>query len=201
MSEPAWKKAGLALKRQQAEPEKGAEPEKKRAKKEKKPRAQRKQESVESHWAYCDTFVNNREAWKFSKQQQNWLLKHVELIPEEKEDVVFAYLKTVQGGSKERLVKDTQETVERWNTQRKEREEAEAEAAREAETDANTQANGGKSKKVKADRKPAFLPVDADHAMRSRNLHLALTEVRLPLLGLDETTLVEEDVDVEKYVE
>lgn len=37
--------------------------------------------------------------------------------------------------------------------------------------------------------------------MRARNLYQVLTGTRISLIGLDITKLIEEDVDVEKFVE
>lgn len=207
MSEPAWKKAGLALKRQAEDPvaTPGEKKKPKRDKKDKKPRAVRKMESIESHWEYCSTFVNSKDQWKFSKQQQNWLLKHINLIPEEKEDVVFKYLETVQGGSKDRLVNDAKDTIDQWNEQSreafKEQEEREAREEKEGETQENGSKRSADRETKKETKQPLKVIIDADHAMRARNLYKVLTGTRIALVGLDETRIIEEDVDVEKFVE
>lgn len=200
MAEPAWKKLGLSLKRQADKTDKSAqpgtgEPAAKKAKKEKKPKALRKIQSLESHWDYCTRFVHDRANWKFSKQDQNWLLKHVDLIPEERQDDVFAYLETVQGGSKDRLVEDCKSTAEQWNEQNRPKDKDEQETKKK-----DYDGNGLKPLKQKEQAKQRTL-IAGDHALRARELYKRLTGEHIALLEIDETTLIEEDVEVTDYVE
>ncbi|SCU91178.1 LAME_0E11540g1_1 [Lachancea meyersii CBS 8951] len=56
------------------------------------------------------------EVWKFSKQKQNWLLKHildVTQIPACYDDLLYAYFKDLKGGSKAALEKACQECLDR----------------------------------------------------------------------------------------
>ncbi|CEP62228.1 RNA-binding ribosome assembly factor RBP95 LALA0_S05e00738g [Lachancea lanzarotensis] len=56
------------------------------------------------------------EVWKFSKQKQNWLLKHVlddTQIPECYDELLYVYFKDLKGGSKAGLEKSCQDCVDR----------------------------------------------------------------------------------------
>ncbi|SCV04976.1 LANO_0G15764g1_1 [Lachancea nothofagi CBS 11611] len=56
------------------------------------------------------------EVWKFSKQKQNWLLKHILddiQIPEVYDELVYAYFKDLKGGSRLALMKSCQECIDR----------------------------------------------------------------------------------------
>ncbi|SCU98116.1 LAFA_0G15720g1_1 [Lachancea sp. 'fantastica'] len=56
------------------------------------------------------------EVWKFSKQKQNWLLKHIldlTQIPACYDELLYAYFKDLKGGSKTGLEKACQECVDR----------------------------------------------------------------------------------------
>ncbi|SCU99086.1 LADA_0H17480g1_1 [Lachancea dasiensis] len=56
------------------------------------------------------------EVWKFSKQKQNWLLKHVlddTQIPSYYDELVYAYFKDLKGGSKLALVSSCRECIDK----------------------------------------------------------------------------------------
>ncbi|CCE66066.1 hypothetical protein TPHA_0O00970 [Tetrapisispora phaffii CBS 4417] len=58
------------------------------------------------------------EVWKFSKQKQNWLLKHffnIELIPVELNQLLFDYFELLNGFSKKQLVEECQKKIISWN--------------------------------------------------------------------------------------
>lgn len=55
-----------------------------------------------------ETRKENKE-WKFSKSKQVWLLKnlyHLEKVPAKHFKILLSYIDTVQGASKERLIKE-----------------------------------------------------------------------------------------------
>ncbi|KAG8936644.1 hypothetical protein FRC03_008319 [Tulasnella sp. 419] len=61
---------------------------------------------------YAKSYVASREdsglSWKFNKAKQNWLMRHVferEHIPDTYFDLALAYLKSIQGGSRDALRK------------------------------------------------------------------------------------------------
>jgi hypothetical protein len=49
--------------------------------------------------------------WKFKKQHQNWIIKHLYSYLWKSDDIVVAYLKTVKGHARDRLVADAKEVV------------------------------------------------------------------------------------------
>lgn len=56
------------------------------------------------------------EVWKFSKQKQNWLLKHIlddTQIPACYDELVYSYFKDLKGGSKLALMQSCREVIER----------------------------------------------------------------------------------------
>ena len=59
------------------------------------------------------------EVWKFSKQKQNWLLKHffnVEEIPLAYNDLLVSYFQDLKGGSRADLLKKCLSQVHSWNS-------------------------------------------------------------------------------------
>ena len=58
------------------------------------------------------------EVWKFSKQKQNWLIKHffnLDEIPSVYNDLLLLYFKDLQGRSKDELISKCQEKLKQWN--------------------------------------------------------------------------------------
>ena len=166
MSEPRWKKLGLQIKdegnqgiahlegenlskkqmkhlsrkRGNSDENKVKKPPKKKkvAKHEKPPPPEKDQ------LVYLKQFCEDKESWKFSKQKQNWVLKHLKDIPEEYNEYLVEYVGGIQGGSRERLVEELKGEVDKWNeVQRKieervERKLADADADGEAEAEEKT---------------------------------------------------------------
>jgi len=50
--------------------------------------------------------VDNGSEWKFKKQHQNWIVKHLYSYPWKSDDLVIQYLKTVQGQARKRLIEE-----------------------------------------------------------------------------------------------
>ena len=53
--------------------------------------------------------VENGSEWKFKKQHQNWIVKHLYSYPWKSDDLVIQYLKTVQGQARKRLIERASE--------------------------------------------------------------------------------------------
>ncbi|KAI7876477.1 uncharacterized protein EV154DRAFT_486481 [Mucor mucedo] len=87
----------------------------KKAKKAKKSKIEieetKKDSKQEEALAYVRTFVNDRDAWKFKKVQQIWLLSNLYEIPEEDFSNVLEYLKDLQGSAREKAKKEAQEKL------------------------------------------------------------------------------------------
>ncbi|KAL3234295.1 hypothetical protein RNJ44_03057 [Nakaseomyces bracarensis] len=89
-------------------------------------------ESVRSN--YSDEDIKGRQngetavvdVWKFSKQKQNWLLKHfhsVDEIPIQYDTLLVQYFKDMKGRSKAELAKTCNEKLESWNQYLQDQEE------------------------------------------------------------------------------
>ncbi|CCK71594.1 RNA-binding ribosome assembly factor RBP95 KNAG_0H01800 [Huiozyma naganishii CBS 8797] len=80
------------------------------------------------------------DVWKFSKQKQNWVIRHffsVDEIPTQYNVLLIAYLKDLSPKSRDDLIQKCRLQVNAWNTYTKEqRESINAFVAREAKDDA-----------------------------------------------------------------
>lgn len=56
--------------------------------------------------------ITSGSEWKFKKQHQNWIVKHLYSYPWKSDDLVIQYLKTVQGQARERLLQDAKKFKE-----------------------------------------------------------------------------------------
>ncbi|KAI8640893.1 hypothetical protein BD408DRAFT_418984 [Parasitella parasitica] len=87
----------------------------KRAKKPKKSKIEieesRKDGKQEEALAYVRLFINDREAWKFKKVQQIWLLSNLYEIPEDEFDDVLEYLKDLQGSAREKTKQEAKDKI------------------------------------------------------------------------------------------
>jgi len=55
--------------------------------------------------------ASSPEEWKFSKARQNWLTRHIwyeDAVPDGYVDLVITYLKSVQGGARDAIIKGCQ---------------------------------------------------------------------------------------------
>jgi hypothetical protein len=58
---------------------------------------------------YLDEYqvhVDTGSGWKFKKQHQNWIVKHLYSYPWKSDELVIRYLKTVQGQARKRLIEE-----------------------------------------------------------------------------------------------
>lgn len=58
-----------------------------------------------------DKHVETGSEWKFKKQYQNWIVKHLYSYLWKSDDLLIRYLKTVQGGVRERIISEAKEVV------------------------------------------------------------------------------------------
>jgi hypothetical protein len=72
---------------------------------------EKKAEHVVEYLGRYQAHVDSGSEWKFKKQHQNWIVKHLYKYPWKSDDLVIGYLKTVQGKSRERLVTEAKEVV------------------------------------------------------------------------------------------
>ncbi|KAH3686164.1 hypothetical protein WICPIJ_002873 [Wickerhamomyces pijperi] len=149
---------------------------------------------------YLKAYTDDLSNWKFSKQKQNWILKHIRVIEDQYEQYLVNYLVGLQGGSRDRLVEELKKVMESWNTAQleykkkllepKDRVERAEEAQKEEEQKASKELDAiTKSKKNKqppAKKKTEEVEsVDADYALRARKIVLAITEEQITLEGID----------------
>lgn len=139
---PAWKRLGLELKptdealapqtltdaNEKIAKKRPAAREKKPPKRVKLPKLERKPAPEKDQLAYLRQFHNDRAAWKFSKQKQNWILRNLAAIPSDYEEALVEYVKSIQGGARRRVVGDLEAVVVQW---RKKVEELEKRVAEE----------------------------------------------------------------------
>lgn len=81
----------------------------------KKPKSERGPPPEKDQLAYLRQFEHDRANWKFSKQKQNWILKNIRYIPVPYENSLKVYISSVQGGSRERLIDDLVDVIDKWN--------------------------------------------------------------------------------------
>lgn len=148
--------------------------EKKPPKRQKLPKSERPPPPEKDQLVYLKTYTTDRENWKFSKQKQNWILKHIKIIEDKYEDYLVNYLGGLQGGSKDRLVESMKTVVESWNK-----------AALE-DTTKNEESGESKESEVKKEEKNDLESVDSDYAIRARKIVKAITEEDLKLTGIDD---------------
>jgi hypothetical protein len=65
----------------------------------------------EEYLAAYHKHVKTGSEWKFKKQIQNWIVRHLYDYPWKSDHLLVQYLKTVQGGARERLVTEAREVV------------------------------------------------------------------------------------------
>jgi hypothetical protein len=64
----------------------------------------RKASQVFAYLEQYQAHVDNGSEWKFKKQHQNWIVKHLYSYPWKSDDLLIQYLKTVQGQARTRLI-------------------------------------------------------------------------------------------------
>lgn len=192
MSEPAWKRA---LKKKSESDGKITKPKREKVKRSKK---ERRDEKLQTYVEYIQLFSTDKDAWKFSKQKQNWILKNWD-NPVLSEDDLSLYLDSVQGGARDRMVQLLKKIV---NDYIKQEEEAEKAAKEKEEADQNKEEKPEKKpkkttdtdetgKKKKKEKKVVIVPITPHQHERSVSL----------LKVLDPVKVVEDAVEVSEYVQ
>lgn len=209
---PSWKRLGLKVKAAEDNPiaiahiesgivtnkqakilnkqkRKAAKEEGYTPKRAKVPKSERGPPPEKDQLAYLRQYHLDRDAWKFSKQKQNWILRHIRDIPRDYEDALAAYLEGIQGGSRDRVVEDLHKVVAKWNDLL-----AVAESKVMAELEKRRRAKDMPSAEVATEPKETpeketpeteEASVDEAYARRCQSLIRALTDELVTLRGLD----------------
>lgn len=174
--------------------------EKKPPKRVKLPKSERGPAPEKDQLAYLKAYTDDLPNWKFSKQKQNWILKHIRVIEDKYEQYLVKYLVGLQGGSRDRLVEELKKVMESWNIaqqeykkkllEAKDRVERAEEAKKEEEAKASKELEEITKSKRKSKQQPQkkaeeVESVDADYALRARKIVLAITEEEITLEGID----------------
>lgn len=169
---------------------------------------------------YLKQFKQDKENWKFSKQKQNWIIKNIKIIPENYESILFEYLDSIKGGSRNRIINDMKKVIDLWNEMVDNAEEQlkkDLEKSKEDEKVENTtdnkegkevesEENSKKQKKQKKQKKKSEIekdsPPDYDFAIRAREIYKILSGEKLNLKSIDtvELEVNEKSVDVEDHI-
>lgn len=132
---PAWKRAGLKQDKQAVKKDKASyDPLKeglkrahesgetsKPAKPAKKPKLPKSERPAKTHeldqLAYLRQYAEDRDNWKFSKQKQNWILKHMftDINDDKYSKPLVDYISGLQGSSRNWVIDDAKEVIKSWN--------------------------------------------------------------------------------------
>ena len=72
----------------------------------------RKSGQVMEYLEQYQAHIDSGSDWKFKKQHQNWIVKHLYSFPWKNDDLVIRYLKSVQGSARQRLITAAREVKE-----------------------------------------------------------------------------------------
>lgn len=181
--------------------------EKKAPKREKVPKSERGEGPEKDQLAYLIQFENDKANWKFSKQKQNWILRHIKEIPSKYESALLKYMEGMNGTSRDRMVESWKASIGRWNelaeiAERKIEQELQsklklamkAEKKEGEEDDSDDEVDPEEVKKlqekleklVNKNAKVEDNEPDYEYVIRCRKLVLALTDEKFELKGIDE---------------
>lgn len=155
---------------------------KKPPKRQKLPKSERPPPPEKDQLVYLKTYSTDRENWKFSKQKQNWILKHIKVIEDKYEEYLINYLAGLQGGSKDRLIESLKKVEESWN----------AAAAEDERKTTEEETKESENKEMKNDAKNDLESVDSDYAIRARKIVETITGERIKLIGIDDNEAKEQ---------
>jgi hypothetical protein len=127
---PAWKRAGLKVTSRAAATQQVLASTSKRKtltdesilgekmppKRVKLPKNERPPPPEADQLVYMRQYSEDKANWKFSKQKQNWILKHIYTIDKKYDGPLDHYLSGIQGGSRQRIADEARVLVEKWNT-------------------------------------------------------------------------------------
>jgi hypothetical protein len=167
---------------------------KKPAKRQKLPKSERAPPPEKDQLVYLKTYTTEKDSWKFSKQKQNWILKHVKVIDQDYEEYLINYFAGLQGGGKERMADILRDVIESWNKlQETSSEEKKEEKIKEEPK--------GKLKPKKKDMHDELTSVDADYAVRAKKILKAMTGEEPVLKGIDDAEKTEKTEEERKVEE
>lgn len=217
---PAWKRLGLKVqeasndvdvgnekslasqKRKRDEQKPTSTAEKKPPKRKKVPKSERQPPPEADQLAYLRQFHQDRANWKFSKQKQNWVLKHLYDIPEDKYgEALIAYIQGLQGASRDRVAAEARELINKWNEfmsrtdeqeegeeqmeEEKEKDEKEKETEKETEKEDEKKEKENDQKKEK-EKESETKPPEEFQAKRAQAIVSALLGEKIKLVLIDE---------------
>jgi len=178
---------------------------KKAPKRKKLPKNKRPAPPEKDQLAYLRTFYKDKEHWKFSKQKQNWLLRNIRQIPDEYDDYLKAYLSTMKGGSRDRLIQEMKKVVEKWNVQIeiavKELEKESEEVNKNEEEKKENDNEKEKKDDAEAEKKKKESNVDVKYAARAAALYSILAGEELELKGVEDKVGENDEGDEEEKEE
>lgn len=217
---PAWKRLGLKVKEtvendplapgQQPAPKKTnqkkreapseapqdeeeSKTQKKPPKRQKLPKAERKPPPEADQLVYLRTYSQEKDAWKFSKSKQNWILRHIynqAAIPETYKEYLVDYLLGIQGGAKDRIVEDAKAVISEWNTfmatDDKDEKETDDKDSDEKEDNAQDTEKAEKKQQKKAKKVAEKTPPTEASARIAQQIVLKLGGTRLDLILVDD---------------
>lgn len=170
----------LNKKKRAVQSSEGDSGDKKPPKRQKLPKSERPPPPEKDQLVYLKAYSEDKDNWKFSKQKQNWILKHIKVIEDKYETHLVNYLAGLQGGSKDRLLEAMKKVVDSWNV-------AASESEKTEETEETKEGKDTQNKQEKKDNKEDLESVDNDYALRARKIVEALSGERLKLAGIDDT--------------
>lgn len=163
---------------------------KKPPKRVKLPKNERAPPPVKDQLTYLKQFHEDKANWKFNKLKQNWILKNIRDIPADYEEALVSYLGTLQGGSRDRLIPELKEVINKWNTQYEEAEKKiEEQLAKKLEGDEpekEEEKKGDKEKKeeLKEEKQEDVVNVvNLEYAVRCKSILSQLTEEDVEVKG------------------
>jgi hypothetical protein len=164
---------------------------KKPGKRQKLPKSERAPPPEKDQLVYLKTYTTEKDNWKFSKQKQNWILKHVKVIDQDYEEYLINYFAGLQGGGKERMAGILRDVIESWNKlQETSPEEKKEEEIKEEPKE--------KLKPKKKDLHDELTSVDADYAVRAKKILKAMTGEEPVVKGIDDAEKIEKKEEKEE---
>lgn len=156
------------------------------------PKTERPPPPEKDQLVYLRQYQTDRNAWKFSKQKQNWILKNIRHIPNDFESALVDYLEGLQGNSRKRLLEELKQIMNKWN---KIAEEAEARVDAELNGTAKSNDDEKKKENKNINNPQQEESPDHDYAVRCRKIFQNLSDEQITLKGIVDDT--EDDVKVQ----
>lgn len=157
---------------------------KKPPKRVKLPKKERAPPPVKDQLTYLKQFHEDKEKWKFNKLKQNWILKNIKEIPADYEEALVSYLGTLQGGSRDRLVPELKEVINKWNAQYEEAEKKiEEQLAKKLEGGEPEKEKEKETKDKDDEKKEEEETVNLEYAVRCKAIIVQLVDEDIEVKG------------------